>query len=104
MRTVPASFRRFTGMPEQPKLSDSQRHIVESDRLDRHMLVIAPPGSGKTHTISKRIEWLLARRLAEPEQVPGADLYQQSRSRAEGAHLEKREPSCAGPRRCISWA
>lgn len=56
-------------MPEQPKLSDSQRRIVESDRLDRHMLVIAPPGSGKTHTISKRIEWLLARRLAEPEQI-----------------------------------
>jgi superfamily I DNA/RNA helicase/DNA polymerase III epsilon subunit-like protein len=56
-------------MPEQPKVSASQRRIVECERLDRHMLVIAPPGSGKTHTISQRIEWLLAMGHAEPDQV-----------------------------------
>ncbi len=52
-----------------PGLSDSQRRIVEFERLDRHMLVIAPPGSGKTHTISQRIAWLLEQGLAEPEQI-----------------------------------
>lgn len=56
-------------MPEQLEVSDSQRRIVEYERLDRHMLVIAPPGSGKTHTISKRIEWLLTHGHAEPEQI-----------------------------------
>lgn len=52
-----------------PGLSDSQRQIVECARLDRHMLVIAPPGSGKTHTISQRISWLLDRGHAAPEQI-----------------------------------
>ncbi len=52
-----------------PGLSDSQRHIVEFERFDRHMLVIAPPGSGKTHTISQRIAWLLEQGHAEPEQI-----------------------------------
>ncbi len=52
-----------------PGLSDSQRRIVEYERLDRHMLVIAPPGSGKTHTISQRIAWLLNSGHAEPEQI-----------------------------------
>jgi DNA polymerase III epsilon subunit family exonuclease len=52
-----------------PGLSDSQRGIVEYERLDRHMLVIAPPGSGKTHTIAQRIAWLLNTGRAEPDQV-----------------------------------
>ncbi|MEZ4507111.1 MAG: ATP-dependent helicase [Thermomicrobiales bacterium] len=52
-----------------PGLSDSQRRIVEYDRLDWHMLVIAPPGSGKTHTISQRIAWLLNSGHAEPEAI-----------------------------------
>jgi superfamily I DNA/RNA helicase len=50
-----------------PGLSDSQRRIVEYERLDRHMLVIAPPGSGKTHTITERIAWLLEQGHAQPE-------------------------------------
>lgn len=33
------------------------------------MLVIAPPGSGKTHTIAKRIEWLLETGRAQPDNV-----------------------------------
>lgn len=41
------------------ELSDSQRRIVTFDGLDRHMLVIAPPGSGKTFTIVERIRWLI---------------------------------------------
>lgn len=56
-------------MPEQPKLSDSQRRIVQYDRLDRHMLVIAPPGSGKTHTISERIAWLLNSGHAQSDEI-----------------------------------
>jgi superfamily I DNA/RNA helicase len=52
-----------------PGLSDSQRGIVEYERLDRHMLVIAPPGSGKTHTIAQRIAWLLNTGRAEPDQI-----------------------------------
>ena len=56
-------------MPEPPGLSDSQRRIVENPRLDEHMLVIAPPGSGKTHTIAKRIEWLLQTGQARPGDV-----------------------------------
>lgn len=52
-----------------PGLSDSQRRIVENERLDRHMLVIAPPGSGKTHTISERIAWLLETGRAEPDHI-----------------------------------
>lgn len=56
-------------MPEQPTLSASQRRIVENERLDRHMLVIAPPGSGKTHTIAKRIEWLLTTGRAQPSEI-----------------------------------
>ncbi len=56
-------------MPEQPTLSASQRRIVANERLDRHMLVIAPPGSGKTHTIAKRIEWLLETGRAHPDEL-----------------------------------
>lgn len=52
-----------------PGLSDSQRRIVHFERFDRHMLVIAPPGSGKTHTISQRIAWLLNSGHAEPEAI-----------------------------------
>ncbi|MCA9859976.1 MAG: ATP-dependent helicase, partial [Thermomicrobiales bacterium] len=52
-----------------PGLSDSQRRIVHYERLDRHMLVIAPPGSGKTHTIAQRIEWLIRTKHAEPEEI-----------------------------------
>ncbi len=56
-------------MSEQLTLSASQRRIVESERLDRHMLVIAPPGSGKTHTIAMRIEWLLTTGRAQPDEL-----------------------------------
>jgi superfamily I DNA/RNA helicase/DNA polymerase III epsilon subunit-like protein len=52
-----------------PGLSDSQRRIVEFGRFDRHMLVIAPPGSGKTHTIAQRIAWLLEGGHAQPEEI-----------------------------------
>ena len=56
-------------MPEHLELSDSQRQIVQYERLDRHMLVIAPPGSGKTHTISQRIAWLLNSGHAQPDEI-----------------------------------
>ncbi len=52
-----------------PVLNEGQRRVVEFDVNDRHMLVLAPPGSGKTLTITHRIARLLTSRLAEPENI-----------------------------------
>jgi DNA helicase II / ATP-dependent DNA helicase PcrA len=51
------------------RLTDGQRRIVEMDDTRRHMLLGAPPGSGKTLTITRRVACLLERNLATPEQI-----------------------------------
>ena len=48
--------------------SQSQRRIIESSTT-RHLLVLAPPGSGKTRTIAERVAYLLNRGIAVPEQI-----------------------------------
>lgn len=50
------------------ELSPRQRRIVEVP-VGRHLLVLAPPGSGKTRTIAERVAFLLARGIAAPEEV-----------------------------------
>src|SRR5687768_10234448 len=50
-------------------LSDEQHRIVHGALDVGHRLVLAAPGSGKTHTIVARIRHLLGDRGVEPEQV-----------------------------------
>jgi superfamily I DNA/RNA helicase len=51
------------------ELTDGQRDVVYSDSQD-HLLVVAPPGSGKTLTITRRIAHLLGEeRRVDPEAV-----------------------------------
>ncbi len=55
--------------PFTPELNEAQHRVVTFPSLERHLLVIAPPGSGKTLTITHRIAHLLANELAQPEQI-----------------------------------
>lgn len=51
------------------ELTGGQQRVVYSDRLG-HLLVVAPPGSGKTLTITRRIAHLLGgRQDVEPEEI-----------------------------------
>src|SRR5215211_7986225 len=50
------------------ELSPQQRRIVEVP-TGRHLLVLAPPGSGKTRTIAERVAFLLERGIAAPDEV-----------------------------------
>ena len=54
--------------PAMDELSRQQRRIVESPS-GRHLLVLAPPGSGKTRTIAERVAFLLTKGDATPEQI-----------------------------------
>ena len=49
-------------------LSVEQRRVVEFANTGRHLFVVAPAGSGKTLTITRRIAHLLDTGAAEPEQ------------------------------------
>jgi superfamily I DNA/RNA helicase/DNA polymerase III epsilon subunit-like protein len=58
-------------------LSQQQRAIVEND-LDRHVLVIAGPGSGKTRILSARIAWLVEQRGVDPTTITAITFTQQA--------------------------
>lgn len=50
-------------------LEPEQQEVVDMPPDGRHVLITAPPGSGKTLTITRRMSRLLADKLAEPEQI-----------------------------------
>lgn len=54
-------------MLELLKLNEKQRSVVET--LDRHILLTAPAGTGKTDTLAYRIANILDQHLAEPEEI-----------------------------------
>jgi superfamily I DNA/RNA helicase/DNA polymerase III epsilon subunit-like protein len=54
--------------PAMDELSRQQRRVVEAPP-GRHLLVLAPPGSGKTRTIAERVAYLLATGAAAPDQI-----------------------------------
>lgn len=58
-------------MPELAdlELTSAQLRVVNANARHGHMLVVAPPGSGKTLTITHRIDYLLAEGIAEPSQI-----------------------------------
>ena len=49
------------------KLSDQQRQIVESN--NQNILVIACPGSGKTHTLISRFIHLVVKEKVDPDDI-----------------------------------
>merc|ERR1711935_237021 len=48
-------------------LNDQQREIVESE--EKNMLVVACPGSGKTHTLISRYIYLVVKKKVNPENI-----------------------------------
>ena len=51
------------------KLEPEQQRVVEMDPHGRHVLITAPPGSGKTLTITRRMAQLLQTGKAKPEEI-----------------------------------
>lgn len=64
-------------MSASDQLSDQQRAIVEHDP-DRHVLVIAGPGSGKTRILSARIAWLVEQGGIDPTTITAITFTQQA--------------------------
>jgi len=52
---------------EKMQLSDQQKKIVESE--SKNMLVIACPGSGKTHTLISRYIYLVVKKNIDPNNI-----------------------------------
>ena len=48
--------------------SDAQQRIITAS-MSAHLLVLAPPGSGKTRTLAERIAYLLDQKIASPDQI-----------------------------------
>ncbi len=65
---IASPVHRLVVRPAMDELSPQQRRIVEGP-TGRHLLVLAPPGSGKTRTIAERVGFLLARGIAAPGEV-----------------------------------
>ena len=60
-----------------PELTESQREVV--GHIDGPLLVIAGPGSGKTHSIVLRALNLLLLERAEPNEIVPLHLHGKSR-------------------------
>ena len=69
------------------QLTDEQQRIVKSN--DKHMLVVANAGTGKSHTIIERLNYLINERNVSPSRIlltsfsrtAGSELYEKASSK-----------------------